>query len=426
MSAVGGSMTDPDDFDVVVVGAGPAGLSFAASLRASGLRVVIVEKQGEAQLADPAYDGREIALTWRSVRLLRELGIWQRLPAEQIFAIRGARVLDGLRVTGLEIRPPQRLSMPAVLAANAPATQVAAPADAGELGYLVSNHLLRRAAYAAVRADSPTLLLLNATVQAVTTHDHQATVTLAGGRVLRGRLLVAADSRFSETRRALGIPARHLDFGKTMLVCRMQHSVSHEHIACEWFGHHQTLAALPLGDHQSSIVLTLPHTQIERLCALGAQDFEREMRRRFLDRLGSMQLQSERFAYPLVAVYPDRFITTRCATIGDAAVGMHPVTAHGFNLGLEGQDTLAKLILRDQARTAGWGNADPGASTLLRAYDAAHRRASRPLYLATNAIVRLYTDDSPPARWVRGALLQIASRAPLLSARLSRALMQSH
>jgi 2-polyprenyl-6-methoxyphenol hydroxylase-like FAD-dependent oxidoreductase len=132
-----------------------------------------------------------------------------------------------------------------------------------------------------------------------------------------------------------------------------------------------------------------------------------------------MSLASERYAYPLVAVYPSRFVSRRYAVIGDAAVGMHPVTAHGFNLGLVGQDTLAGLV-----RAAHTRGADIASDEVLQRYDRAHRRATLPLFLATNAIVRLYTDDSPPARLVRGALLGAASRVAPIGSLLTRILMQ--
>jgi ubiquinone biosynthesis UbiH/UbiF/VisC/COQ6 family hydroxylase len=396
--------------DVLIIGAGPAGLGFAAALRGCGLAVTVLERQTEAALAEAAYDGREIALTWRSVRILRELGAWQRLPTDELHAIRCARVLNGQRGPGLDICPP----------ADAP--EAAAGPHAGALGILVSNHLLRRALYQTVRAEPSIELCTDSAVSSVRTDERCATVTLQDGRVLRAKLLVAADSRFSAARRAVGIPARHLDFGKTMMVCRMRHTRSNERIALEWFGHHQTLAILPLGEHQSSLVLTLPHAEIERLQALETSVFERQMRERSGGRLGELTLASERFAYPLVAVYPERFVATRFATIGDAAVGMHPVTAHGFNLGLVAQETLARLIRRESTRP---GRGDPGAQAVLRAFDAAHRHATRPLYLATNAIVRLYTDESLPARLARRTLLQIARRMPPVSTQLSRVLMQS-
>jgi 2-polyprenyl-6-methoxyphenol hydroxylase-like FAD-dependent oxidoreductase len=52
---------------------------------------------------------------------------------------------------------------------------------------------------------------------------------------IEAQLLVAADSRFSEKRRAMGISASMHDFGKTMLVCVMAHTIAHQHVAWEWF-----------------------------------------------------------------------------------------------------------------------------------------------------------------------------------------------
>jgi 2-polyprenyl-6-methoxyphenol hydroxylase-like FAD-dependent oxidoreductase len=143
------------------------------------------------------------------------------------------------------------------------------------------------------------------------------------------------------------------------------------------------------------------------------------MTQRFGNRLGQMTLASERFAYPLVAVYPERFFATRYAVIGDAAVGMHPVTAHGFNFGLRGQETLARLL------TVACGRHDDiGSERLLGAYDAEHRLATRPLYLATNAVVGLYTSDSRPAQLLRRTLLRVASRTPPIASLLSALLME--
>jgi len=391
--------TEVLSFDLVIVGAGPAGLCFARALRDTGLRIGLVERLDAAALAAPAYDGREIALTQRSARILRDLGVWERLPAADLAPLRTARVLNGLSPDGLDVTPTAR--------------------GATELGYLISNHHIRRAAFEEVRDQANVTLLAGSTVSAVTTDAARGRVTLADGRVLETRLVVAADTRFSETRRAIGIPARHRDFGKTMLVCKMALETPHEGIATEWFGHDQTLAVLPLNDNRASIVVTLRHVEIDALRRLPVEDFEREMERRFLSRLGRMTLESERYAYPLVGVYPGRFTSTRYAAVGDAAVGMHPVTAHGFNLGLVGTDALARLLCA--AAAAG---RDIGAATLLDQYDRDHRRATLPLYLATNAIVGLYTADSPPARFLRGALLGIARRATPVSMVLSGLLMQ--
>ncbi len=57
-------------YDIIIVGAGPAGLSFARSLASTGLRIGLIEKQSEEQLAAPEFDGRDIAQTHLSVRIL--------------------------------------------------------------------------------------------------------------------------------------------------------------------------------------------------------------------------------------------------------------------------------------------------------------------------------------------------------------------
>ncbi len=70
--------------DVLIVGGGPAGLSLAVSLAQAGFTATVVERQPDATLAEPAPDGREIALTHPSADTLRRLGSWQRLLPHEI------------------------------------------------------------------------------------------------------------------------------------------------------------------------------------------------------------------------------------------------------------------------------------------------------------------------------------------------------
>ena len=117
-----------------------------------------------------------------------------------------------------------------------------------------------------------------------------------------------------------------------------------------------------------------------------------------------MTLLNKRYQYSLVGVFADQFVANRFALIGDAAVGMHPVTAHGFNLGLRVQNTLSLQI-----KFALEHGLDIGLLQTLETYQLKHRRASRPLYLGTNAIVKLYTDDSLLAKITRKIMLRIGN-----------------
>lgn len=369
--------------DVVVVGAGPAGLCFARALADTGLRVTVVEPQSRQSLAEAAYDGREIALTHASRQVLERLQLWQRLPAGEISELRDAKVMDGASPFALDFASERRAGEP--------------------LGWLVPNHLIRRAAWDAVQ-DQPDLQVLDGRrVEAVAAVEDGCRVGLDDGSSLHARLLVAADSRFSTTRRLLGIGARMRDFGMSMLVCRMQIERDHRHTAWEWFGYGRTLALLPLNDGQASAVVTLPPAEVEALLAMDDQALGEAITGFFSHRLGRMQPTARPRAYPLVGVYAQRFVATRAALIGDAAVGMHPVTAHGFNLGLASQQRLADLLAAQQAQ-----GGDIGDAALLARYQRGHRLASRPLYEVTNAIASVYTDDRVPARLLRAAGLRLA------------------
>lgn len=372
--------------DVTIIGAGPTGLCLAHALASAGMSVIILERQAREALENPAFDGREIALTHESRRLLQHWGIWDLIPSDEISDLKHAQVFDGPE-------PNYSMDVRAELGRQS------------QLGWLVPNHLIRQAAYNRIQSDPRIQLLDGIKVSTVSSDNTAARVELDDGRCISSTLLVAADSRFSETRRAMGIQALMRDYGKSMMVFRVEHDTPHQHIAWEWFGYGQTRALLPLNGNCASVVLTLPHTQMQQLQNLDDDAFDHDISQRYEFRLGHMRRVSDRNVYPLVGVYANRFHALRFALIGDAAVGMHPVTAHGFNLGV-----LSIKHLSERLITAFNSGQDIAAPSLLESYTRAHRLSSLPLFAATNLVVSLYTADHLPGRMVRSAVLNTASR----------------
>ncbi|MCH9006183.1 MAG: 5-demethoxyubiquinol-8 5-hydroxylase UbiM [Proteobacteria bacterium] len=374
-------------YDIIIVGAGPAGLSFARSLANTGLRIALIEKQSRDQLEAPEFDGRDIALTRLSVRILKELGIWARIEPDDKPPIKEARVLDGTSPYSLNFSS-ERDSLNA-------------------LGFIVSNHIIRQALFDEIQTVDNVDLHCSLSVTSVSTDDSRASVVLSDGQTIKSRLVVAADSRFSETRRMVGIPASMHDFGRVCIVCRMEHQRPHDAIAFECFHYGRTLAVLPLTSHCSSIVVTAPMNLRDPIMAMDEAQFSHDIQHRFNSRYGDMKLISKRFAYPLVGVHASKFYAKRFALIGDAAVGMHPVTAHGYNLGLSGQEILARDII-----DAATQQRDIGASSLLQRYQRKHMRSTMPMYHGTNEIVKFFTDDRVPAKLARKVVLRLARRIP--------------
>ena len=271
------------------------------------------------------------------------------------------------------------------------------------------NDKIRKAYFEVVEGIGNVELLTEISVEDVGSGADSAWVVLSNGERIECDLLVSADSRFSETRRKMGVPATMKDFSRTAIVCRMEHTLPHNQTAFECFHYGRTLAILPMSGNLSSIVVTVSSAEADTIYNMSEEAFAADIEQRLQGQLGSMKLYGRRHLYPLVAVHANKFISRRFAVIGDAAVGMHPVTAHGFNLGLRSQETLTKEIKNALSK-----GLDIGSYTVLEKYQTSHMRVTRPLYMGTNLVVGLFTNDNFAAKIARKATLRIANNfAPL-------------
>ena len=387
--------------DILVVGAGPAGLSFAAELAGSGLKITLIEKSPLEILQNPPYDGREIALTHLSREIMQRLGMWDLIPKDEIYPLRDAKVLNGQ--SDYQLHFPQ------------PTQARGEPADC--LGYLISNHNIRKAAYEVVSKLENVTILTGTGVKEVKTSEDEAQVILENGEVLSGRLLLAADSRFSQTRRQLGISSDMHDYSRTMFVCRMKHTLSNQHTAYECFHYGRTIALLPLEEHLTNTVITVDSDKADTIKKMSPEELAASVKEQLKGRLGDMELVSTIHNYPLVGMIAQRFYGKRSALIGDAAVGMHPVTAHGFNLGLSSADLLAKLVLEAEQR-----GQDISATSLLEKYSTKHMLHAQPIYHGTNMLLKLFTNETAPAKILRGLVLRASNNFPPLKKLITKQL----
>jgi ubiquinone biosynthesis UbiH/UbiF/VisC/COQ6 family hydroxylase len=373
-------------FDILVIGAGPAGLAFSAMASDMGLTVGLFDRQTKTALANPKNDGRDIAVSEASRKIMADLGAWQKINEADISPIRAAKVVDGDAPFALDFNP--------------------GSAGIDKLGNIISNHLIRRALYAVASKKENITLFAGAEVKSLTRDANAATITLSDGAAYTSQLAIAADTRFSAIRRGAGITANMHDFGQTMIVGRMHGSTPHHHIAHECFRYDGGLAILPLNNDIASIVQTFSAEDAAKFMAMNDEDYARATEPRLKGIMGKLNCVGERVSYPLVGVYAQSFYTERLALIGDAAVGMHPVTAHGFNFGIQGVANLIKHL--HHAHTQG---TDLGNVSALKAYSRDHRRLTWPLYQMTEKMMRLYTTDTIPARLARKAALVTAQAA---------------
>ena len=388
------------NYDVIIVGAGPAGLSFACSLIDLNLNVLVVEKSTQKSISNPRPDGRETALTHNSLKILQKLGVWDLIDKTSVSPLKEAKVFDGDSDSLLNF--------------------AAKKSSFDALGYLVPNHLIRLALYNKASSSENLTIINEISVESVSTSVSDAKVILSSGETVNSKLLVAADSRFSEIRRKMGISSTMKDFSKVMIITRVSHEKDHGQTALECFNYGHTLALLPLNGNISSVVLTVPTDKADEMLNMDKENFCELASKGFDGSLGSMEQIGERYSYPLVGVYAQKFRSTRFALIGDAAVGMHPVTAHGFNLGLRGQDILSSSIAK-----AIKSGVDIGSDGVLRGFENKQIYLSRLMYFGTNGVVSLFTNDDVKAKQIRKLVLKFADRFPPVKSLITKHLTES-
>ena len=372
------------NFDVVIVGAGPVGLSFARALTGISLNIAIIDRQTSASLANPPEDGREIALTHLSKKILTSFGIWQEIDQNEISLIKEAKVINGASPYSLHFNHQDT--------------------SENTLGHLIPNRLIRAAAYKVVKESKDIKIITNVGVDSFNIDANRTEVKLSNKEVIYSRLMIAADGRLSTARRTMGIPSEVKDFGKTVIVCKMEHEKPHKNIAYECFHYGRTLAVLPMIGNYSSIVITISSDKADAIMNMDDQAFNQDIQSQFNSRLGSMMIAGDKYSYPLFASHASHFHANRFALIGDASVGMHPVTAHGFNLGLRGSKTLATVI-----KEAISNKDDFTSEEILNKYNQKHQRSTRPLYYGTNLLVDLYNSEKLSAKVIRRLALRFGN-----------------
>ncbi|MFI5014429.1 MAG: FAD-dependent monooxygenase [Hyphomicrobiales bacterium] len=375
---------------VVVAGDGIVALAAALALRgASGPQARII-MAANPPLPGSAPDGRAFAISASARQLLDALGVWQALEkcAQRIgeIVITDSRVEDGVRPTLLSF---------------------ADEAERGEaLAHMVEAQALQQAL--ALQADAANIERIPQPITDIRPDNDATRLTLGGGLAIETPLLVAADGARSICRELAGIGWIGWNYAQLGLTTTVLHEREHHGRAYEHFLPGGPFAILPLKGRRSSIVWTEDKTQAKRLLSLGDADIVEELSRRFGHELGHLRLEAPLAAFPLSFGIARSFVARRLALVGDAAHVVHPVAGQGLNLGLRDVSALAEAV--SGALRLGL---DPGAPHGLSSYQRARRFDTIAMGATTDGLVKLFSNDRPALRALRGLGLGIVDRLPL-------------
>lgn len=374
-------------FDVLIVGGGLAGASLALALADTPLKVAVVEG-GPAQAWPTAadsvqdYDARVSALTEASRRLLDEIGVWP--------AIARARVCAYTRMDVWDAEGTGNIQFDAIEVQRA------------ELGHIVENSSVLAALHEALQA-SRVAVYFAASVAKLNTDTGFHLLTLADGRELGAKLVVAADGARSQIRQWAGFDTREWDYHHHAIACTVECERPHRATAWQRFLPEGPLAFLPLADTEGSqrfcsIVWSAKPERSDALMALDDDAFCAALGEAFEFRLGEVAAVGQRFRFPLRQRHAPQYFRDGAVLVGDAAHSIHPMAGQGINLGFADVKVLSEELKRGLAKGLAVADSQP-----LNRYQRRRKGDNLAMMAAMEGFQHLFESNALPLRLARNA-----------------------
>ncbi|EAR61113.1 FAD-dependent monooxygenase [Neptuniibacter caesariensis] len=372
--------------DVVIVGAGMVGLTLAAAMAPSGMKIIVLEqRKGDPQgfsdwvraQQSENFDPRVSALTCASQQILTAVGAWEKMASFRLSPYTDMDVWDG-EGTGKIHFSAQDLHEQA-------------------LGHIVENRVTLAGLLATVaELDNVQLVTGVELVKADLSASSLKTLELSDQRCIETSLLVAADGALSKTRQMAGLPMLEWDYGHHAIVTTVKTSVDHQQTAWQRFTDDGPLALLPLssddGNHYCSIVWSTSPGHAKALMTLSDEDFCQALGAAFEHVLGDILETDQRSVFPLRQRHAQHYVKSGFVVIGDAAHTIHPLAGQGVNLGLLDAAQLAETLMAAYARGEALGSL-----SVLRRYQRERHSENIQMAATMEGFKRLFASRNPVA-----------------------------
>ncbi len=360
-------MLNEADFDVVVAGAGPAGLASACLLAQAGCRTACIAP-GIDKLTSPRADEpvrRTVALMQPSIRLLEAIGVWPGNLQS------GSAPLDLLKIVDDTL---------ATFTAP-PVTFSSSELADGPFGWNIPLELLVHEL--ALAAWDASVTLIDASVSGCSVRTDKVELSLDTTAKLVATVVVAADGRQSVLRRDAGISVNEWQYDQTALALSFSHSSPHHGMSVEYHKTSGPFTTVPLPGKRSSLVWMVRPQEIDPICALPADQLAARLQLEMHGDLGLVEDATTPATIPMSGMAARKFAANRVLLVGEAAHVVPPIGAQGLNMSLRDAAFAAEAI-SDALRL----DEDPGSDKLCAAYDTARRADVMPRQAAIDTMNR--------------------------------------
>ncbi|GMM36999.1 putative N,N-dimethylaniline monooxygenase [Saccharomycopsis crataegensis] len=431
--------------DVAIIGAGPAGLSLAAALKANpttkSLSVGLIEGssldpvKNFSQSPPENFTNRVSSITAQSVDYLEHIGAWKFIDQARIEPFDNIVAYDGLSNSRIEF-------------------------DNMEMGTMCENINLQSCLLQRIEElNDPTLKIWDSTKVTNIANDTDdaangwPVIQLSNGDSVKTRLLVGADGFNSPVRKFAAIESRGWAYDRFGVVASLKLKYEdYRSIAWQRFLPTGPVALLPLPEKNATMVwsttpelskllvglpedvfialancaFVLPQVDLNYYYTLAQNEEYDELlsdiKWRFENYTSKPTIDIEDFPIALESVIPqsrarfplklshaDSYVSNRVALVGDAAHTTHPLAGQGLNMGQGDVKSLVESLELAMKRGLDIGNL-----LALEPYWAQRWPENHVLLGVVDKLHKLYSIDWSPVVAVRSWGLDVVNSLPML------------
>ena len=367
-------------FEVLVTGGGVVGLTAALAMAQCGYCVALIDA-GNLDNINVARDARVYAINKASQSLLEELDVWRHLDKQRLSPYRKMYVWDAQSGAAIDFD--------------------SRTIAAAHLGFIIEEAVLKNALLEQIKLHNQITLFPHCAISDVQQLESHIQINNEH-HTWQGQLLIIAEGAHSPTREKLGVRLTTWSYQQRAIVATVHTEQAHNQTAYQVFHPDGPLALLPLIDkNQCSIVWSIDTKDADELMQLNDEDFNQALTHAFMNKLGKIELVSERHQFPLSMRHAQNYVGKHWLLLGDAAHTIHPLAGLGLNIGLA-DVAVCYRQLKENKKTL----CSPKS---LSAYQRERKTAVWETILLMEGFKRIFSYSSHPISGLRGLGLSVCN-----------------
>lgn len=304
-----------NNFDIIVLGSGIVGSSFALSLTNidSRFNIALIDINIDFPL-EKDYDSKIFTITNSNFEILKKNNI--SIDCNRIGTIEKMKVYANKNVIAFDALDVKELY----------------------LAKVIENSLLINSIHKEIKSK---INFIKDTIVNIE-FDVNKVILIGLNNNYICKLLVSSDGINSLSRKLAKIDTSTLEYNEQAIVANFECEINHNNVAYQWFSNNGILAFLPFVGNIVSTVLSTKN--FESINAFSDNEYISLINEISNNQLGKIKIINKRKMFPLKMHLVNKFYANNIILIGDSAHSIHPLAGQGVNLGLQDAFCLSKII----------------------------------------------------------------------------------